>query len=110
MRLARMLVAMLSLATAGCAGPGQGMLYTRVVSPYSTDFHATPAGSKTCRVHEHIFKDPVGGTHVSVDYTLRVVQESARDAGITNLYYGDLETLSVLGGMYERKTLILSGD
>jgi hypothetical protein len=108
MRLFRLLVAMLSLATAGCAG--QGMLYTRVVSPYSTDFHATPAGSKTCRVNEYILKDPVGGTHVSVDYTLRVVQKAAREAGITNLYYADLETFSILQGIYTRKTLILSGD
>lgn len=108
MRLVRLLVAMLGLATAGCAG--QGMLYTRVVNPYSHDFHATPVGAKTCRVNEHVLRDPVGGTHVSIDFTLRVVQEAAREAGITHLYYADLETLSILSGMYQRKTLILCGD
>ena len=56
MRLFRMFVTMLSLATAGCVG--QGLLYTRVVKPYSSDFRGTPAGGKTCRVNEHILREP----------------------------------------------------
>ena len=85
-RLFRLLEILLPLATAGCAG--QGLLYTRVVSPYSNDFHATPTGSKTCRVNE----------------------QAAYAAGMTNLYYADMETVSILKGIYERKTLILCGD
>ena len=108
MRLLRMLVTMLSLATAGCVG--QGLLYTRVVSPYSHDFHATPTGGKTCRVNEHIFREPFSRTNVSVSFTSRVVEQAARAAGMTNLYYADLETLSVLNGVYQRKALILCGD
>ena len=73
------------------------------MSPYTTDFRATPAGAETCRVNQHIFREPVSGTHVSVDFTLRVVQEAAREAGITNLYYADLETLSVLNRIYREK-------
>ena len=108
MRLFQMLVAMLSLATTGCIG--QGILYTRVVKPYSSDFHGAPAGGKTCRVNEHILREPVSGVNISASFTSRVVEEAAHMAGMTNIYYADVETLSVLKGIYERKTLILCGD
>ena len=107
-RLGRILIALLSLATAGCVG--QGLLYTRVVDPYSTDFHATSVGGKTCRVNELILREPASGANVSVSFTLRLIEEAAREAGMTNLYYADIETLSVLQGIYETRTLILYGD
>ena len=106
--LSALLFAMLSLATAGCAG--RGMLFTRVVTPYSTDFRATPAGSKTCRVSEHILREPVSGADISVLFTLRVLEDAAHAAGMKNLYYADEETLSLMNGIYERKTVILCGD
>ena len=99
---------MLSVATAGCAG--KGLLYTRVVRPYSPDFRGTPVGGRACRVHEHILREPLSGADVSVSFTSRVVAEAACAAGLTKLYYADLETLSILNGIYERKTLILHGD
>jgi hypothetical protein len=108
MQLFRLLVAALPLVMVGCAG--QGLLYTRVVSPYSNDFRGTPIGSKTCRVNEHTIREPITGSNVSVDFTSSVVQKSACEAGITNLYYADIETLSILKGIYERKTLIICGD
>jgi len=108
LRLFGVLVAMLSVATAGCVG--QGMLYTRVVSPYSSDFHNTPAGCKACRVNEHAIKEPFTGANVSVTFTAHIVEEAARTAGMTNLYYADMETLSILNGIYKRKTLIICGD
>lgn len=108
MSLFRMCITALVLMTAGCVG--QGLFYTRVVSPYSHDFHNTPVGGKTCRVNEHSLKEPFSGAGVSASFTSRVVEEAAHAAGITNLYYADLETLSVLKGVYARKTLILCGD
>jgi hypothetical protein len=86
------------------------MLYTRVVRPYSHDFRGTPPGGKTCRVNEHVLREPFSGAHVSVSFTWGVLEEAARTAGMTSLYYADMETLSVLNGVYERKTLILCGD
>ena len=108
-RPVRMLVALLlSLATAGCVG--QGLIYTRTVSPYSLDFDRTPIGSKTCRVNEYSFKEPVSGAGVSVIFTSRVVEDAAREAGMTNFYCADVDTFSVLLGIYEKKTLVLYGD
>ena len=102
------LAALMGLATAGCLG--RGLLYTRVVRPYSHDFQDTPAGTKTCRVNEHILREPVTRASVSVNFTTRIAEEAARTAGMTNLYYADVETLSILAGLYEKKTLILCGE
>ena len=108
MRLCRLLAGALSLATAGCVG--QGLLYTRVVEPYSSDFRGTPAGGRTCRVNEHAFREPFSHAGVSVSFTARVVAESACEAGMTNLYYADIETFSILHGLYKKRTLIFCGD
>jgi len=102
------LIALLGLTTAGCLG--RGTLYTRTVEPYSEDFHNTPVGTKTCRVDEHILREPFTRADVSVSFTSRVVSEAAQKAGMTNIYYADLETFSVMKGVYEKRTLILSGD
>jgi len=108
MLLLRISVAILTLVFAGCVA--QGRLYTSVVRPYSTDFQGVPVGSKVCRVGEHRLKEPISGAGVSVTWTSRVIQEAALNAGITNLYYADLETFRILDGIYQKKTLILYGD
>lgn len=95
-------------ATTGCVGPG--LLYTRVVTPYTRDFRDTPVGTKVCRVDEHRLREPVSGAGVSVSFTSRVLQEVALEAGITNLCHADLSTFSILNGIYEKKTLLLYGD
>jgi hypothetical protein len=109
LRLVLALAGMLGLLVmSGCVG--QGILYTRVVRPNSTDFRVTPAGSNTCRMNQYNLREPVTGADVSVEFTLRVVEQAAREAGITKLYYADIETFSILNGAYEKKTLIVYGD
>ena len=108
MRRIALLAVLLCAGAAGCAG--RGLVFTRVVEPYLTDFRNTAVGSKSCRVNEHTLREPVSGYNVSVTYSLPALQKAARDAGIEKLSHADLETLSILDGIYERKTLILYGD
>ena len=103
-----MLAAVLGLAAAGCAGTG--LMVTRTTAPYSRDFHATPGGARCVRADEQILREPLSGANLSVDITARVLATAARSAGLTNFYYADLETFSLLGGLYERKQLVLYGD
>ena len=96
------------MLTACASAPGQ--LYTHTVSPFSHDFHAVPVGARVCRVHEHSLKEPISRAGISVSFTARVVKEAAQAAGLKNIYYADLETVSILHGVYARRTLILCGD
>lgn len=109
-RLAPALLACILPALLGSACVARGRVYTRVVEPYTKDFHETPVGDKTCRVSEHLVKEPVSGAGVSASWTTRAIAEAACREGITNLYYVDVETLSILNSLYRRRTLILYGD
>ncbi len=108
MRKLKIFAMTLLLFCMGCVA--QGRLFTRVVTPYSSDFNCTPVGGKTFRVVEHQLKEPYTGAGVSATWTSRVLAEAARNSGITNIYYADLETFSILNGIYLKKTLIIYGD
>jgi hypothetical protein len=109
-RFALRLLGCLLPALACTACLSRGRVYTRTVQPYMTEFRDTPVGTRVCRVSEHLVKEPVSGAGVSATWTTRAIAEAACRAGITNLYYMDVETLSVLNSLYRRRTLILYGD
>ena len=90
------------------AGPGH--LYTNVILPYSRDFKNTPKGSKQCILRDHSLKEPVSGYGMSVEWSTNQIQSAARDAGIQNITYIDVHTISFLLGIYTRKDLIVYGD
>jgi len=90
------------------AGPGQ--LYTNVTLPYSTDFNNTPQGSKYCVLTDHRIKEPVSSYGVTVEWSMDQIQSAARKAGIQNITYIDVQTISFLLGVYTRKKLIVYGD
>jgi hypothetical protein len=111
----RYLFALLAaLLLAGCSGLGsslaQGQLYTNVVQPYATDFHATPVGSKRCVLDEHQLREPVSGYGVSVEWTSGRILAAAREAGITRISYTEMQTVSFLLGIYRRQRLLVYGD
>jgi hypothetical protein len=55
-------------------------------------------------------KEPFTRANLSVLWTDRDVSEALRHAGISEIRYADLETLSVLNGIYARRRLIFYGD
>jgi hypothetical protein len=96
------------IATSGC-----GLFYTNVTRPYSRDFNNTPVGSKKCTMSAHKVQAPLlpyASTRVSAEWNTTDVEEAAREAGITRIYYADVHTLSFLLNTYKRSTLIIYGD
>lgn len=102
------------LVLSGCSGIGssslQGNIYTNVVQPYSTDFRDSPVGSRRCVLDEYQFREPVSGYGVSVEWTAGRVLAAARQAGISRISYTEMQTLSILMGIYRRQRLIIYGD
>lgn len=78
------------VASSGCAP--FGIIYTHTFEPLSTDFHETPVAT------EHAPGD-VKQLHVYVRvlWSGNALGEIAKENGIDQIYYADLETLSVLG-------------
>ena len=92
---------------------GCGLLYTNVTRPYSRDFNNTPVGSKKCTMSAHKVQAPLfplTSSRVSAEWDTTDVNEAAREAGITRIYYADVHTLSFLLNTYRRSTLIIYGD
>lgn len=88
------------------AGCTHGMLFTAVTEPATLEFHHTPVGSKTCTLANH----RVEYNRVSVEWDASRVKDLALQVGMTNIYYADLRTVSILRGVYRKKTLIVYGD
>jgi len=99
-----------ALLLGGCAYSPPGLLYTRTVRPYMTDFDHTPVGSRRCVVDEHRIKEPFSGYGISVEWSESVIRAAARDCGITVLTHSDVEIFSVVFGIYSRHRLIVYGD
>jgi hypothetical protein len=100
----------LAVGIAGCSGSGPGHIYTNIIRPYSRDFNHTPAGVRQCRLKAHQIKEPVSGYGVTIEWSTSQIQAAARAAGISNIRYMDVQTISFIMGIYTQRILIIYGD
>ena len=107
---ALLLGAALCLSGCGHLAPLRGLAFTKTVTPYTTRFHHTPVGSKSCTIHDYRLQEPVTRYGISAEWDTNVVHQAAEKAGITRIYYADVQTLSFVFGIFRRKTLIIYGD
>ena len=94
----------------GCSAPPRGLLYTNTTEPYFGNFRDTPAGAKSVAVNSHRITEPLSRLNLSGEWDTDVIMRAVREAGITDLHYIDIKTLSILLGTYRRQTLIVYGD
>src|SRR5512138_669209 len=92
----------------GCAPTG--LLYTSMVTPYSSNFDATKIGTRQCNITDHQIKEPVTGAGIRAEWSRGKIQEEARKAGIQEIYYIDKKTTSFLLNLYKRETFIVNGE
>ena len=102
-------IGLAALLLLGCADR-RGLLYTSMVEPYSREFRETPVGEKAVVINNHRFKEPVSRLNISGEWDTDEIERLAREAGITEIHYIDIKTLSILLGTYRRQTLIVYGD
>jgi hypothetical protein len=98
----------LLLLTAGCVS--RGVLYSRTTEPATEDFAQTPIGTKHAEVCGQRLREPISGYGVSAEWDSDYLRAAARQAGISSIYYADLETITVAFGIYRHRTLIIYGD
>ena len=100
-RRRRLALALVALATSvpGCV---PGRIYTHIHGPLSTNFNRTPVFSGDQKGRESDVKHlsiPLFKIDVSVDlmWNSNAIGDIARNQGIEEVYYADLERLSILG-------------
>ena len=74
----------------GCTSGG---IYSHITRPLVTDLRGTPIGEKTAA--QDIKHFTIEGYHIEWDSN--AIGEIAKNHGIEEIYYADLETLSILG-------------
>lgn len=80
-----------------------GCVYTNVVTPLDIDLNPTVFGSK-------VGKAEAQSILYLVAWGDRGVHAAATNGGITIAHHMDIQTLSILGGLYRRHTTIVYGE
>lgn len=94
----------------GCVSFPPGLIYSNTVVPYSARFDETPVGTKSCEISNYQVREPVSRLNMYAEWSTSFILEEARKAGITNIYYMDKKTLSILSGVFKHESLIVYGD
>jgi hypothetical protein len=100
----RVLNKALLAACLGLPGCGIGLLYTDIVEPLDLNMHDTPVGEEAGRSEWKTF-DYI----VRVDWDTSAIMDAAHAAGISHIYYADMETLSLVFGIWQTHTAIVYG-
>ncbi len=109
---------MLALACGGCltvtgTGPEvlRGFVYKQTRTPFTDDLRETPVVVLHFqdRVGEtRLIQEPITRLNLSAEWDSRALGDIAREHGMEELHYADLETLSILG-VYKEKRIHLYG-
>ncbi len=103
-------VALATLAAAPLAGCMQGWLFTDIRTPAVSDFEAVPRGSRKVELSMQQVKEPMSGLGLAVQWDSRAIGEAARRHGLDKVYFADLHTVSVFGGLWKQQTIEVWGD
>jgi hypothetical protein len=92
----------LALGLAGCAAyqapvrPPQGLLFTTITAPLSTNFKSTPVCTKRGVAETTYLRDPLF-TGLSFAWGEAGVKEAAMNGGLTAVEYADYEYMLAFG-------------
>ena len=100
----------LLLTACGCFAP-RGLVLTHTTVPYALPEEAAGrTGTKSCSVKITQLKEPLSQFNLSVMWGNRAVADAMQKAGMSEIRYADLQTLSILNSVYERRLLVFYGE
>ena len=107
-RTASLILCLGMLALSGC-GP-IGWIYTEKTEPFVIDMNATKVGSKMAELSSKEIHEPITAAGIGIEWKSRAIGEAAKKHGITDVYFADIQTTSVLGGVFRMQTIQVYGD
>lgn len=69
----------------------------------------TLASPYEARGESTLLQEPITVVGLRVEWSSRAIGDIAKKSNIKEIYYADLHTFSVLGGLYQRKEAIIYG-
>ncbi len=86
-----------------------GLLYTSKTEPLVTNMRSTPVGQSEGSSGTKMVSLPVTTANLSAEWSSRAIGDAANKAGLTEIYYADLYTFSVLAGIWQERTIKVYG-
>ena len=96
-------VGLLGACLSGC---GLGLIYTHITVPLDLNVEDTPVppndgGDSDWKTLQYFV--------IRFDWNSAAIVDAAHAAGLTTIYYADMEILSVFFGLWEQRTAIVYG-
>jgi hypothetical protein len=101
----RLLAPLVFIAT-GC---NPGFIYTNIKTPYCTNLRGTPLGPLQASGATRRVSIPTGRIDVTAEWDARGIGDIAQRHGIKEVFGCDQKRISVLGGLYSSRTVIVYG-
>ena len=98
------------LAAASCTGCMRGWVYTNVTVPLVRNMDKTPRGSKMASIDSRQIKEPITRVRMSVEWHSRAIGDAAKRKGLNKVYFADMQTFSLLGGVWKQRKVRVWGD
>ncbi len=67
-------------------------------------------GTRSCVIKDYQLSEPLTRVTIAAEWSTNYIWAEAKKAGIKDIYYIDIKTVSILLGIYKHKTLIIYGD
>lgn len=106
LRAKRALSSLVLLALSGCA---PGFIYTNITTPYCTNLRGTELGAKEGIGSTKKVSLPTGRLDLTAEWDSRGIHDIAAAHGISEVLGCDQRRLSILGGLYSSRHIIVYG-
>ncbi len=103
----------------GCAGgpwltavkPPEGVLFTHIKAPLTTNFHNTPVGRKIGSASTHYIHD-IFFTNIDAAWDKAGLKDALENGSFSGhkIYYADYEYVNVFFSLYKKFTIHLYGE
>ena len=88
-------------------GPS-GAVFSWVRVPFSLDLKMTPASKSAFNEQTLVIREPLSGYGLSAEVKSNAIGDIAKKNGLTEVYFADMETLSILG-VWTTETIYVYG-
>lgn len=70
----------------------------------------TPVGHKVVSMNSKRLQEPLTGFDLSAEWDSRAIGDAARSEGMKTIYFVDLQTISILGGLWKQQAVRVWGE
>ena len=90
-----------------------GLLYSDTSVPLTYNMNRTPNPGRKSRklgiAQKNRLSEPITGLAITVEVNSNAIGDAIKEAKMDTIYYADLRTVSILAGLYQKKTVTVVG-